>query len=132
MGYISKVLIVDDEKDVVEVLSKIIKEAGYDVISAYDGEEALVKVKENNPDVIILDLIMPKLNGFEVLKALRSKDVTKWIPAVIVSAKSDLESIKKSYDLEAELYITKPCAPETLLRGISTLISLIPQRKIKE
>lgn len=126
-----KILLVDDDKEIVETLeARLIKE-GYEVSTAYDGEEALVKIKEDNPDVVLLDLMLPKLNGFEVLKEIRQRFKDKWRPVIIISAQTELESVRKSYSLEADHYLTKPCSIEHVLRGIRTMISLIPLR-IKE
>jgi DNA-binding response OmpR family regulator len=104
---------------------------GYEVSIASDGEEALTKVSEDNPDVVLLDLMMPTLNGFEVLKTIREKYADKWRPVIIISAAAELESLKKGYLLEADHYLTKPCAMEHILRGIKTMISLIPLHKNK-
>lgn len=124
-----KILVVDDEKDIAESIQNILLREGYEVVVALDGEEALVKVKEDNPDIILLDLILPKLNGYEVLKEIRTKFKDKWRPVVIVSAKTELESVDKCYGLEADHYLTKPYTTENLLRGIRIMISLIPLRK---
>jgi len=124
-----KLLVVDDDKDIVETLSKRLREEGYEVVVAFDGEEALVKVKEENPDVILLDLMLPKLNGLEVLKKIRLKFLDKWRPVIIISAKTELETVKDCYNLEADHYLTKPCSFENILRGIRIMISLIPLRK---
>lgn len=123
-----KLLVADDERDVTDTLAKTLKREGYEVVVAYDGEEALQKVKAENPDIILLDLMMPKLNGFEVLKQIRDKYKDKWRPVIIVSAKVDLDSVKKGYDLEADHYLTKPCTTENILHGIKTMLSLIPAR----
>ncbi|MBI4708300.1 MAG: response regulator [Candidatus Omnitrophica bacterium] len=123
-----KLLVVDDEKDVIEFLEKRLKHEGYDVVTAFDGEEALVRVKEDNPDVILLDLMLPKKNGFEVLKEVRENFKDKWRPIIIVSAKTELDSVKTCYGLDADHYLTKPCTIENILRGIRTMISLIPMR----
>lgn len=123
-----KLLVVDDEKDIVETLkSRLIRE-GYEVVIAFDGEEALVRVKEDNPDIILLDLMLPKLNGFEVLTEIRQKFKDKWRPVIIISGQTELETVSKSYSLEADHYLTKPCGFEHILRGIRTMISLIPMR----
>lgn len=124
-----KLLVVDDDKDIRETLESRLLREGYEVSIASDGEEALVKVREDNPDVVILDLMLPKLNGFDVLKEIREKYIDKWRPVIILSAKTELESLKKCYNLEADHYLTKPCSIEKLLRGIETMISLIPLRK---
>jgi DNA-binding response OmpR family regulator len=124
-----KILVVDDEKDIAESIQNILIRGGYEVVVALDGEEALVKVKEDNPDIILLDLILPKLNGYEVLKEIKTKFKDKWRPVIIVSAKTELESVQKCYGLEADHYLTKPYTAENLLRGIRIMVSLIPLRK---
>jgi DNA-binding response OmpR family regulator len=123
-----RLLIVDDDPDIVETLKKRLIKEQYEVSTAFDGEEALLKVKEDNPDVILLDLMLPKINGFEVLKEIREKHRDKWRPVIIISAKNELESVKQCYDLEADHYLTKPCDMDKVLRGIETMISLIPAR----
>jgi DNA-binding response OmpR family regulator len=124
----SKILVVDDEKDIVDPVSARLKREGYEVVTAFDGEEALIKVKTEDPDLIILDLMMPKLNGMEVLKQLRENSAGKWRPVIMVSANAELEAIKKCYNMEADLYLTKPCTMEHLVRGVRTMISFIPLR----
>lgn len=121
-----KILVVDDEKEIVDIVKNRLVRENYEVLTAFDGEEALLKVKEADPDLIILDLIMPKLNGFEVLQAVREKFSDKWRPVIIISANGDMEALKRGYKLEADLYLTKPCSLDMLLKGIKTMISLIP------
>jgi DNA-binding response OmpR family regulator len=123
-----KLLVVDDDQEIVETLKARLLKEGYEVTAAFDGEEALVKVKEDNPDIILLDLMLPKLNGFEVLKEIREKHKDKWRPVIIISAKTDLDTLKECYGLEADHYLTKPCTMDNVLRGIRTMISLIPLR----
>lgn len=123
-----KLLVVDDNKDVVETLQRRLTKEGYEVSAAYDGEEALQKVKEADPDIILLDLMMPKLNGFEVLKEVREKFKDRWRPIIIISAKDELESMQKCYSMEADHYLTKPCSIENILQGIRTMISLLSAR----
>lgn len=127
-----KVLVADDEKDVLEVMAKKIAAAGYLVVTAADGEEAWAKIKSESPDVIVLDLTMPKKDGLDVLKDLRDNPPSaQWQPVIIVSARGELEDMKKGLDLEADHYITKPCDMETVLKGIRMMVNLIPQRKSK-
>lgn len=123
-----KLLVVDDDKEIVETLQKRLIKEGYEVVVAFDGEEALIKVKDENPDVILLDLMLPKLNGLDVLKEIREKYRDKWRPVIIISAKTELESLRNCYKLEADHYLTKPCTMENILRGIETMISLIRVR----
>jgi DNA-binding response OmpR family regulator len=127
MGY--KVLIVDDEPDVTYTLSKQLAKEGYAVVTASDGEEALAKVKSDDPDILVLDLMLPKKNGYEVLKELRQNFKDKWRPVVIVSAREELESVQQCYGLEADHYLTKPCTIENLLKALRIMVSLIPAHK---
>ncbi len=125
-----KILIADDEKDILDVMKKKIAAAGYEVITASDGAQAWEKIKTESPDVILLDLNMPKMNGFEVLKNLREVSPSgKWQPVIIISAQGELEDMKKGFNLEADHYITKPCDIEAILRVIRLMASLVPQRK---
>ena len=123
-----RVLVVDDEKEVVEVVSERLLKEGYTIAKAYDGEAALDSIKEFNPDVILLDLMMPKLNGFDVVKEVRTKHTDKWIPIIIISAKTEIETINKCYEFEADHYLTKPCSIEAILKAVATMASLIPLR----
>jgi DNA-binding response OmpR family regulator len=124
-----KLLVVDDDRAIADMLKEKLIREGYEVSVAFDGKEALNKVKTDNPDVILLDLLLPELNGFEVLKEIRQNHQDKWRPVIILSGQADLESVKKSYSMEADHYLTKPCSIDNILRGIRTMISLIPLRK---
>ncbi len=127
-----KILIADDEKDVLDVMEKKIKQAGYAVVAARNGQEAWDKIKSESPDVIVLDLTMPKMDGLDVLKNLReSPPSAKWQPVIIVSARGELEDMQKGFSLEADHYITKPCSVDVILKGIHLMEVLIPQRKSK-
>ena len=123
-----KLLLVDDDKDIIDALKPRLQREGYDVFTAFDGEEGLRMVKDCNPDIILLDLLMPKLNGFDVLKEIRTNMNDRWRPIIIISANADLVSIKKGYDMEADHYLAKPCTIDTVLHGIKTMISLLPAR----
>jgi DNA-binding response OmpR family regulator len=128
-----KILIADDERDSLEAVSAHLTNCGYEVIAANDGQEALDKSSKENPDVIILDIQMPKINGFEVLKQIRSNPPTeKWQPVIILSSKDEFDSFRKGYELEADFYVTKPFNAEKISNAIEILISLIPLRKTKE
>jgi DNA-binding response OmpR family regulator len=124
-----KILVVDDERDVLETLAGRLSREGYEVVTALDGEEALLKVKSDNPDIILLDLTLPKKNGFEVLKEVREQYKDKWRPIIIISGRTELEAVRQCYKLEADHYLTKPCTMDIVLRGIKTMISLIPARR---
>ncbi len=125
-----KVLIADDEPEILDIMAKKVFIQGYTVIKAHDGEEAWQKIQNESPDIIILDLNMPKKNGFEVLQLLREKPPEdKWQPVIIVSASSELDDVKKGLSLEAEHYIMKPSTIEDIIKAIRRVASLIPQHK---
>ncbi len=125
-----KVLMAEDESEVLSIMSRKIAAAGYTVITAKDGDEAWEKIQKESPDVIVLDLIMPKRNGFEVLRRVREQPTSgHWQPVIIVSAKRELEDLQEGYALEADHYITKPCQIEDILRSIKLMVRLIPQHR---
>jgi CheY-like chemotaxis protein len=125
-----KILMADDEKDVLAIMSKKLLSQGYAVVQAKDGEEAWEKIQSESPDMVLLDLNMPKLNGFEVLKAMRDHPpADKWQPVIIISTRGELEDIQKGLALDAEHYITKPCTIEDVLKGIKMMAKLIPHHK---
>ena len=124
-----KVLIADDEDSILEIMAKKVAMQGYAVITARDGQEAWQKIVAENPDVIILDIAMPKMDGWSVLHQLRSEPPTKkWRPVILLSALGELANIQKGLDLEADHYLTKPCRIEDILKGIRLMVSLIPMR----
>ena len=125
----TKILIADDEEIILEIMARKIASQGYQVVTAKDGEEAWEKIVSELPDIIILDLNMPKMDGWSVLSQLRQKPPSKkWQPVIIVSAQNELESYKKGVNLEADHYLSKPCQIEEILKAIRLMLSLIPQR----
>ena len=125
-----KILMADDEPEILNIMAKKIAQAGFLVVTAEDGEQAWQKIQAESPDVILLDLSMPKMDGLTVLKNLREKPpADKWQPVIIISAKGELHDMHKGFSLEADHYIAKPCSIEDILKGIRLMLSLIPQRK---
>lgn len=117
-----KVLIVDDDSDVRRMLSVLLRLEGYQVTEARDGMEALGSFHRDRPDLIVLDIAMPRLDGFEVLdrvRALSAKD--DYIPVVILSAFSDQERIEEGYRRGAAIYMTKPAHIPDLLSLVARL-----------
>lgn len=102
------VLIADDEKDIVETLKFMIESEGVKCITAYDGEEALALIKENLPDLVILDVMMPKINGYKVCRLLKFDLRFKDIPILMVTARSQEEDKLIGEETGANEYITKP------------------------
>lgn len=113
-----KILIVDDENDVCEVLSKRLQQAGFQTIIANDGEEAVQKVTQEKPDLVILDLMLPKIPGKEVCKKIRESAETCAIPIIILTARtSDVDRV-----IGADSYIKKPYKAVELLQEINKFI----------
>ena len=123
----AKLLIIDDEKDLVETIKSSLVPRGYDVVSAFDGEEGLRKAEESEPDLIICDVKMPKLDGWEVLKRIRQNH-SRWVPVIMLTVLKELSDVRKGYEYEADYYIGKPFKIEDLLNGIRIILSLRPSR----
>ena len=103
-----KILIVDDETDIIEILEYILRKEGYECISANDGEEGLRKAKEERPDLIILDVMMPKINGYKISRLLKYDTKYKEIPIIMLTARSQEEDKILGEETGANEYITKP------------------------
>lgn len=125
----AKILLVDDEKDIVEFLQYNLEIEGYEVISAYDGEMALQKMEEN-PDLVVLDIAMPKLNGYEVCKKIREDESKKNIPIIFLTAKiTELDELK-GFEVGADDYIKKPISPKMLVARIKSKLKRFETEKL--
>ncbi len=102
-----KVLIIEDEATLQKALQEVLVAEGYDILSALDGSRGLEMAREENPDLILLDIILPKMDGFEVLKELKSEEKTESIPVIILTNLSDISDIQKALDLGATTYLVK-------------------------
>lgn len=118
-----KILIADDDKDAALFLKKGLQREGFEIVLAVDGQEAKQAILKTNPDLIILDLVMPKLDGWEVLKWLRQQQ-NKSTPVIVVSAKEEIGDLKKTYALEADTYLVKPITIDDVLAAIRAISSL--------
>jgi DNA-binding response OmpR family regulator len=119
-----KILIVDDEIDVVEVVTVLLEHEGYDILKAYDGQEALDTIEKVIPDLVILDIMMPKIDGVEVCRRMRAKEEMKEIPIVMFSAKLSAIDKKESFDAGADGFISKPFNARGFIAGIKTYLEL--------
>ena len=114
-----KILIIDDEKLIVKATSLVIKLAGYQIASAYDGKEGLRLARKEKPDLILLDIMMPGMDGWQVLELLKSDETLAHIPVIVFTAKEYIKGRRKSVSAGAVDYVTKPFEPEELMQAIS-------------
>jgi len=117
-----RVLVVDDEMHLARILQFTLKNAGYDVYLAYDGREALEKVSEVNPDLVILDLVLPLVDGYKVCNTIKSNPTTDHIPVIILTAR-DLDTLQFDEEIMADEIMQKPFNTDKLLDEINRLIS---------
>ena len=109
-----RVLIVDDEPDIVETIKFNLELANIECIEAYDGEEALSKARQENPDLIILDIMLPKMNGYKVARLLKFDESYKHIPIIMLTARAQKTDIKVGEETGADEYVTKPFSIDML------------------
>lgn len=117
-----RILFIEDEKDMMEMLTFRLEAAGFEVIQAYDGQEGLDKAYAQNPDLILLDLMLPKVEGYKVCQQLKSDEKYKRIPIAILTARASEKEKKLGYECGAEAYIAKPFEPEELMDKIKELL----------
>jgi len=120
----NKILVVDDVAVNVQLLTTYLTSVGYDVFTARDGQEALDKVSETQPDLILLDVMMPKLNGFEVCDRLKSDPTTKIIPVIMVTALNEIEDKIKATEAGADDFVSKPFNKLELLTRVKSLLRI--------
>lgn len=113
-----KVLIVDDEPNILLSLDFLMRKEGYDVFVARDGSEALMIIKDQVPDIILLDIMMPLVDGYQVCQQVKGAAPTAHTKVIFLSAKSKEEDIKKGYSMGADLYLTKPFSTRVLMKHI--------------
>jgi len=118
-----KVLIADDEQNIVISLEFLLRREGFEVLVAGDGEAALQMVAEHHPDLVLLDVMMPKRNGYEVCQRMRERPEWRGIKIVMLSAKGREVEVSKGVSLGADLYVTKPFSNAELVAQINTLLA---------
>lgn len=117
-----KILVVDDSPTELKVISQALESGGYDVVTAKDGEEALKMVSKEPVDLIVLDVIMPKMNGFQVCRQIKSSDQYKGIKVILLTSKSQDSDKFWGKKQGADLYMTKPFEIETLIKNVANMI----------
>lgn len=117
-----RILVVDDEIYIVHILEFTLTMEGYDVVTAADGDEALRKVEEDRPDLVVLDIMMPRMDGYEVCRRLREEEETRDLPVILLSAKGRPIDRETGMEVGANDYIVKPFSPRRLLEKIRDLL----------
>jgi twitching motility two-component system response regulator PilH len=119
-----KVLVVDDTPSELEILSRILQQANIEVMQAKDGEEAIALIEDEPPDLVVLDVIMPRMNGFEVIRELRANQKTEKLPVLFCSQKNTEIDLTWGMDLGADAYLTKPIDSQQFLNTVKRFLSL--------
>jgi DNA-binding response OmpR family regulator len=117
-----KILVVDDENYILHILDFSLGAEGYEVITAEDGEEAVRKARDQRPDLVVLDVMMPKMDGFEACRAIKRDAELSGTPVILLSAKARDVDQKQGYEAGADDYITKPFSPSRLVERVHGLL----------
>ena len=116
------ILVVDDNESVTDMTARMLSGLGYEVMTALDGPQALAQIAGRRPDCILLDIMMPRMSGLEVLSRLKHDPATTGIPVIMLTAKSQDEDVLTGYKEGAEYYITKPYTSRDLVYGIRLVL----------
>ena len=120
-----KILIADDEPTIVRLMEFILARQGHEMIVAVNGEEALQKIRTEQPDLVLLDIMMPRIDGYEVAQQLRADPATAALPIIMLSAKAQEEDIRRGVEVGVDEYVTKPFSPEHLVHVVSEYLKRI-------
>jgi len=118
----AKILIVDDNPDLIAVLKVRLESFGYEVVAAEDGVKCLEKAGRDKPDLILLDILMPEMDGFQALKKLKEDELTKAIPVIMLTAKDKIDDVTKANALGAEDFIVKPFDYRVMVEKIRKML----------
>jgi len=122
-----KILTCDDERNIVRLIQVNLERQGYDVVTAYNGRECLEVVEREHPDLIVLDLMMPEMHGFEVLEVLKKNPETAQIPVIMLTARTQDQDVLKGWQAGVECYLTKPFNPIELITFIKRIFAVEEQ-----
>jgi len=119
-----KILIVEDDQHIRKLLTILIRKEDVEIDEAVEGNEALQKLQDNRYVLVILDIMMPNVDGFSILKELREKPATAQLPVIIVTAKTEDKDLMRGYSMGANYYITKPFEPQDLIHSIELILKI--------
>lgn len=117
-----RILVAEDQPHIRALIQYKLRNSGYQVVAVEDGEAALKSARESKPDLILLDVMMPLMTGFEVLAALKQSEETRQIPVLLVTAQSSETEVLRGLELGADDYITKPFSPNELAARVKTVL----------
>jgi DNA-binding response OmpR family regulator len=117
------VLVADDDEDILELVSFRLERAGYEVVTARDGAGALAAAQEHLPDLAVLDVMMPGLNGYEVTQRLRADGATRDIPVILLTARVQEADVNRGFEAGADDYLRKPFSPQELRARVQAIIA---------
>jgi DNA-binding response OmpR family regulator len=117
-----KILVIEDKRDLVDTIKFRLEANNYAIITAYDGQEGLKKAREEKPDLILLDLMLPKIDGYKVCRMLKFDQKYKRIPVIMLTARAQDSDKMMGHEVGADAYITKPFEPQMLLAKIEELL----------
>lgn len=118
----TKILVCDDERHIVRLIQVNLERQGYQVVTAYDGKEGLEKIQAEKPQLVVLDVMMPYMDGFEVLKNLRRDPATENLPVIMLTAKAQDKDVFEGYHYGADMYLTKPFNPMELISFVKRIM----------
>lgn len=116
-----KIVVCDDERHIVRLIQVNLERQGYQVVTAFDGKEGLEKIKAEKPNLVVLDVMMPYMDGFEVLKTLRRDPETESLPVIMLTAKAQDKDVFEGYHYGADMYLTKPFNPMELVTFVKRI-----------
>ena len=117
------VLVADDDEDILQLVSFRLERAGYTVVTAADGQQALAAAREHQPDLAVLDVMMPGLNGYEVTRQLRADETTAHIPVILLTARVQEADVSRGFEAGADDYLRKPFSPQELRSRVQAIIA---------
>jgi DNA-binding response OmpR family regulator len=117
------VLVADDDEDILQLVSFRLERAGYKVVTAADGHQALAAAREHQPDLAVLDVMMPGLNGYEVTRQLRANPATAAIPVILLTARVQEADVSRGFEAGADDYLRKPFSPQELRSRVQAIIA---------
>src|SRR4029453_15387295 len=120
----ARILVVDDVADNVEILRMRLSSLGYEVVVAEDGEHALARVRDDLPDLVLLDIMMPKIDGLEVVRRMKADATLPFIPVILVTAKAAPKDVVAGLVAAGDAYLTKPIAPGALVARVLSMLGI--------